>query len=150
MKYIKNFFVRTEETIKIYLSHRPKLYALIVGIGIVIFWRGVWHTADFFHTYFASFQSNLTTDSFSANWWDGPLSFFIGAIVLHFTGAFTSSFIGNELILSGLRGEKRLTEKTEGEVKVEEEVILDIKKELNVITEKIAELENEVHKKKHS
>ena len=35
MKYIKGFFEKLEETIKIYLSHRPRLYALIVGIGIV-------------------------------------------------------------------------------------------------------------------
>ena len=150
MKYIKGFLMRIEEAIKVYLSHRPRLYALIVGIGIVLFWRGVWHTTDLVHTYLNIFQNNLTIDSVMYPWWDGLLSLVVGIVILHFTGAFTSSFIGNELILSGLRGEKRLTEKTEGEVKIEEEVILDIKKELGVMTEKIAELENEVHKKKHS
>jgi len=147
---MKNIVIKIEEKIKIYLSHRPRLYALIVGIGIVLFWRGVWHSTDLIHEYFNFFQNNLTIDSVSSIWWDGPISFVVGIVVLHFTGAFTSSFIGNELILSGLRGEKRLTEKTEGEVRVEEEVIMDIKKELGVMTEKIAELENEVHKKRHS
>jgi len=143
--------MKIEEKIRIYLSHRPQLYALIVGVGVVIFWRGVWHTVDFLHTYFfVLFQSNLTTDSFSNTWWDGPLSFAVGIVILFATGAFTSSFIGNELILSGLRGEKRLTQKTEIEVKGEEEFISDIKKELGTMTEKITELENEVHKKKHS
>ncbi len=150
MKYIKSFFIRIEETIKVHLSHRPRFYALIVGIGIVLFWRGVWHTTDLIHTYLNIFQNNLTIDSTMSPWWDGLLSLVVGIIILHFTGAFTSSFIGNELILSGLRGEKRLGQKTESEVRVEEEVIFDIKKELGVMTEKIAELENEVHKKKHS
>jgi len=150
MKYIKIVVGKIEEKIKIYLSHRPRLYALIVGIGIVLFWRGVWHTTDLIHTYLNIFQNNLTIDSTMSPWWDGLLSLIVGIIILHFTGAFTSSFIGNELILSGLRNEKRLTEKTESEVKGEEQFISDIKKELGVMTEKISELENEVHKKKHS
>ena len=138
-----------EDRIKAYLSHRPRLYALIVGIGIVIFWRGVWHSADFLHTYYASFESNTTIDALLNTWWDGPLSFVVGTVLLHFTGAFTSSFIGNELILSGLRGEKRVTEKTETEVETEEKFVLEIKEELNKMAEKIGELEAEVHKKKH-
>ena len=47
------------------------------------------------------------------------------------------------------RSFKERTEKTESEVKGEEQFISDIKKELGVMTEKIAELENEVHKKRH-
>jgi len=112
MKKIRDFSEKIEEKIRIYLSHRPKLYALIVGIGIVIFWRGVWHTTDFVHSLISYFQGNLTTDSLSGTWWDGPLSFIVGILILFISGAFTSSFIGNELILSGLRGEKRLSQKT--------------------------------------
>jgi len=147
MKRIRAFLERTEEKSRVYLSHRPRLYALIVGIGIVLFWRGVWHSTDLVHTYLNIFQNNLTIDSFASPWWDGPLSFIVGIVVLHFTGAFTSSFIGNELILSGLRGEKRLAQKTESEVKGEEEFIIDIKKELETMTEKIQQLDKEIHKK---
>src|SRR3989338_2911522 len=109
---MKTLAEKIAEKIKIYLSHRPALYALIVGIGIVLFWRGTWHSIDLIHTYFDVFQNSLTIDSVSTPWWDGPLSFVVGVAVLYFTGAFTSSFIGNELILSGLRREKRLNEKT--------------------------------------
>lgn len=144
---MKNVISKTEEKIKIFLSHRPGLYALIVGIGIVLFWRGVWHSADLIHTYLNVFQNNLTIDSSISPWWDGLLSLITGIIVLHFTGAFTSSFIGNELILSGLRREKKLTEKTESEVRGEEKFISDIKEELGTMTEKIQELEKEIHKK---
>lgn len=150
MKQIKGFFQKIEDRIKIYLSHRPRLYALIVGAGIVLFWRGVWHTTDLIHTYLNIFQNNLTIDSLNSPWWDGLLSLFVGIVVLHLTGAFTSSFIGNELILSGLRSERKLTQKTEVEVRTEEQVILDIKQELESMTGKIGELEKEVYKKKKS
>ena len=144
---MKNIIIRIEDRIKIYLSHRPRLYALIVGIGVVLFWRGVWHTTDLIHTYLNIFNNNLTIDSVSSPWWDGILSFLVSIVVLHFTGAFTSSFIGNELILSGLRGEKRLTEKAETKIRKEEQVILDIKTEMQTMTSKIEELEKELHKK---
>ena len=147
MEKIRSFSMRFEDRIRIYLSHRPQLYALVVGIGIVLFWRGVWHTADFLHTYFALFHSNLTTDSLSGAWWDGPLSFAVGIIILFATGAFTSSFIGNELILSGLRGEKKLNQKTEVEVKEEEESISDIKKGLKNVSEGIEQLEKKLGSK---
>ncbi len=140
MKSIKQF----EEKIIIYLSHRPKLYALIVGIGIVLFWRGVWHSTDFIHLIFNSFHNTLTTDLVSAPWWDGPLSFIVGSIILSFTGAFTSSFIGNELILSGLRGEKKLNQKTEVEVKSEVQSILLVKESLKDVSEKIEQLEKKL------
>ena len=97
-----------EQKILIFLSHRPKLYALIVGVGIVLFWRGVWHTTDLIHTYINFYQNHFSLDSSLSPWWDGPLSFVVGLVILYLAGAFTSSFIGNELILSGLRGEKRL------------------------------------------
>ena len=125
-----------------YLSHYPKLYALIVGIGIVLFWRGVWHSADNIHTAINYFSSGSSTALLFAPWWDGPLSFLIGGMLLYTTGAFTSSFIGNELILSGLRGEKRLNEKTEANLKEEVTAISDIKEELVIISKKLEVLEN--------
>ncbi|HNW71555.1 MAG TPA: hypothetical protein PKZ36_02345 [Candidatus Paceibacterota bacterium] len=147
MKKIRIFSTAIEDKIRIYLSHKPKLYALVVGFGIVWFWRGVWHTTDIIHSYFNIFQNSLTIDSISSPWWDGPLSLAFGTVVLFATGAFTSSFIGNELILSGLRGEKRLNQQTQTQVKTEEEFILDLKQEINKMSEKVQELEGEVHKK---
>jgi hypothetical protein len=78
-----------------------------------------------------------------APWWDGPLSFLIGGTILYITGAFTSSFIGNELILSGLRGEKKLNQKTEADVKEEASEINDVKKELVLISKKLETLEKQ-------
>ncbi|MFA6324773.1 MAG: hypothetical protein WCX46_00915 [Candidatus Paceibacterota bacterium] len=139
---------KLKDKITIYLSHRPGFYALIVGVGIVWFWRGVWHTTDLLHSYFEFFQSNSTTiGSISSVWWDGLLSLISGIIILYFTGAFTSSFIGNELILSGLRGEKRLNQKQEKEVRNEERIVLEIKDEIQNLSEKINGLDLEIQKK---
>ena len=135
---------KLEKHTTIFLSHRPKLYALIVGVGVVLFWRGVWHTIDQFHAYLKYREDMYTIDAFSSPWWDGPLSLLVGCTILYFTGAFISSFIGNELILSGLRGEKTLSEKTKGEVHNEVRAISDIKDALSSIEDKLAELEIKV------
>ncbi len=142
---MKIFVSKLEQRITILLSHRPRWYALIVGVGIVLFWRGIWHSADHIHSFYYSLSGDFpTTDSFNTPWWDGPLSLMVGGTILYFTGALISSFIGNELILSGLRGEKRLSEKTEGKVKNEVRAISDIKDELKNITSALEELEKKV------
>ena len=127
-----------------YLSHRPRLYAFIVGVGVVLFWRGVWHTIDHIHSYINYSEISSTLDALHSPWWDGPLSLFVGTFILYFTGAFISSFIGNELILSGLRGEKRLNERTEEEVKNEVRAISDIKDSVKEINRTLEQLEKKV------
>ncbi len=138
--------MKIKHKIQSYLSHRPKLYALIVGISVVLFWRGVWHSADHLHTLINHFSSADSSLSFiDSPWWDGPLSFVVGCIALYFTGAFTSSFIGNELILSGLRGEKKLNQRTENELQDEAMAIGEIKDELLVISQKLEVLHKQAH-----
>jgi hypothetical protein len=72
----------------------------------------------------------------------------VGFIILNFTGTFISSFIGNEIILAGLRGEKQLARKTESEVKTEVGAIAEIKEELFLLSTKLEELENKLKKPK--
>ncbi len=136
---------RIEQKIQTRLSHYPKWYALIVGIGVVLFWRGVWHSVDNLHMAITHFYFDPSTSLPFETWWDGPLSFVVGALILSFTGAFTSSFIGNELILSGLRGERKLNQKTEASVEDEVTAISDIQEELATISSKMAALEKHVH-----
>src|SRR3989338_10592050 len=96
---------RMEHKMVVYLSHRHKLYAVVVGMGMILFWRGVWHSVDQVHELFSLGLIATSIDLVTSPWWDGPLSLVVGIVILYFTGALTSSFIGNELILSGLRGE---------------------------------------------
>jgi hypothetical protein len=74
-------------------------------------------------------------------WWDGPLSIFIGLIILLITGIFTSSFIGNEVIISGIKGEKKMVDKTESEVRDETEYMKSIKKEIKTISGRLNKME---------
>jgi hypothetical protein len=116
---IYKFFDHLEDKTRGLLSHYPIIYALIGGIGIVLFWRGVWHIADEF--------------AFMTGW----LSIIIGTICLLLTGLFVSVFIGDQVIISGLRGEKKVAEKTESEVEEEEEILSDVRRELRRIHEKL-------------
>ncbi|EKE19909.1 MAG: hypothetical protein ACD_8C00087G0009 [uncultured bacterium] len=128
------FFDKFEDGIRGWLSRRPILYAFIGGSGVIIFWRGIWHWMDFAVEYFSNGYVLDTSVSLGGLiWWDGPLSIVIGLLILLLTGIFTSSFIGNEIIISGIRGEKKTVDKTEVEIRAEAESLRDIKKDLRKI-----------------
>jgi hypothetical protein len=99
---------------------------LIGGVGVILFWRGIWHTADYFPAL------------------NGPVSTIIGIVILFMTGIFVSAFIGNSLLITGLRGEKKLTEKTKEEVDVEESSIEDIKATMQKIEKELSEIKEEL------
>lgn len=142
-KAILRFFDRLEDKVRGFLSHYPVLYGFMAGFGIVLFWRGVWHTVDTLHLYFFQFYRNTTLDWNEVPWWDGPASLLAGSLLLLISGAFVSSFIGNEIIISGLRGEKKLTEKTENEVRTEVGAIADIKERLGDISGRLEKIEKQ-------
>jgi len=95
------FFDKFEDRIRIALSHRPIAYAIIGGIGIILFWKGVWETAELFPALY------------------GPPSALLGILIMLATGLLVSFFIGDSIILSGINREKKLVEKTETEVREE-------------------------------
>lgn len=147
IKKILHYFDRVEDKIRGKLSHYPILYALIGGVGIVLFWRGVWHTSDFFSDLIFSFQQNASIDLGHLIWWDGPLSLVLGSLLLLSTGLFVFGFIGNEVIISGLKGEKKLAEKTEEEVKTETSAIKEIKEEVEKIADRLDNIEKDLENK---
>lgn len=123
-------FDRLEDHVRGWFSHFPIFYAFVGGAGVVLFWRGIWHSMDYVMLSLRATQFGASTANLEeAIWWDGPLSLLLGIFILLITGAFVSSFIGNEIIITGLRGEKKLTEKTEVEVRTEVGAIADIKAE---------------------
>ncbi len=135
IKKIIEFFDKLENKIRRKLSHYPILYAFIGGIGVVLFWRGVWHTAD---------DINLGS----------TISIIIGAVILLLTGIFVSEFIGKKLIISGLVGEKKIIKKEEAEIKTEETEIQteetqlkNLQSTLNRVERKISDLEEEIEGK---
>jgi len=149
-KKILKFFDKLEDKVRGRLSHKPIIYGFIGGIGIVLFWRGVWHSADYLsELLFYSFYSGPGYNSFfEGKWWDGPLSLVIGSILLLMSGLFVSSFIGNEIIISGLKGEKRVAEKTEDEIKEEAELMQRTINQIKEIREEIEEVDKILKSKK--
>lgn len=139
MKKIIKFFDKLEDKVRGWMSHRPIIYGIVGGVGVVLFWRGVWHTADFLYAFYAT---GGTSDAINA--WDGPVSFLAGLVIVLITGLLVSNFIGNEIILSGLRGEKKLVEKTEVEVKTETGAIARIQEDLKVVLKRLDDIEKKV------
>lgn len=127
VKKIVDFFDKLEDKVRARLSRTPILYALFGGIGVTLFWRGVWHLAD---------NYNLSAIA----------SVIIGSIILLITGAFVTTFIGSRLIVSGLKGEKKIADKTKTEIETEESQIKKIQSTLNRVEEKINTLESEIKK----
>lgn len=100
MKIIIKFFDHLEDRVRTRLSSYPLIYAFIGAVGIVLFWRGVWHIAD-----------DIGLSSIN--------SLIVSVIILLSTGLFVSFFVGENIILTGLKHEKKLAEKTESEIKTE-------------------------------
>ncbi len=121
MKIVK-FFDRLEDNIRFTLSRHPFVYTFIGGIAIVLFWRGVWNTADLFP------------------WFSGPLSLLVSTIVLLMIGLFVPFFIGEQEILKGLKKEKKLIEKTNEEIDADEKTLQEIHKEVEALVLKLEEI----------
>jgi uncharacterized membrane protein len=145
IKRVVNFFDKLEDVIRVHLSRYPILYTLIGGTAIVLFWRGVWHTADILQA--------------KGGWWGiifyEPISLILVLIVLLATGLFVSYFIGDTILISGLKGQKKVTDKTEKEIEEEEmqigqirTTIKEMKKEIDEIKEVIVDGKSENENKK--
>ncbi len=146
MKSIYKFLDTIEDKIRGRLSHYPVLYAFIGGVGVVIFWRGIWHTVDFFTQVIFSYQQNISLDLGTLPWWDGPLSILVGSLLLLLTGLFVFDFIGSQTIISGIKGEKRIEQKTEEEIRAESGTIEEIEKEVKEISRHLSSLEKDLEK----
>ena len=146
MKFVYGIFSKLEYKVRTKLSHYPIVYAIIGSFGVVIFWRGIWHTMDFISGIIFSSQQSTSIGLDNLSGWDGPLSILIGGVLLLATGLFVSSFIGNEIIISGLRGEKKLSDKTEEEVKKETGAMGEIEHEVVEIEHHLNDIEKDLKK----
>jgi len=141
-KKIYNLGDRLEDKVRGKLSHYPIIYAFVGGVGVVIFWRGVWHTVDHVTQFiFANGNGAASTSLIEFFWWDGPLSILIGTTLLLIDGLFVSSFIGNEIIISGLKKEKKLIEKTEDEIAFDVAEDAKIIHEIRDVSERLKRIE---------
>lgn len=128
IKRIVNYFDKLEDKVRARLSHHPIIYSFVGGVAIVLFWRGVWMIADQY-----AFMTGL-------------VSVLISVAILLLTGLFASFFVGDRIILSGLKREKKLTEKTEAEVKSELATLVEVHGDLKEIKETLQEIKEAENK----
>jgi len=95
IKKILSFFDKLEDFVRIELSHNPILYALVGAVGIILLWKGVWEVAELIPGLY------------------GFGSIVMGVIILLVSGLLVSFFIGDSIIISGFKKEKKLVEKSE-------------------------------------
>lgn len=122
MSHIIRFFDKFEDQVRGSLSHHPIIYALIGAVGVILVWKGVWDIAD----------------AVPGLW--GPVSLALGVLLLLATGLLVSFFVGDTIILSGLKHEKKVVEKTETEIKGEQIEMREVLAELKEIEKDVEDL----------
>lgn len=127
-------FDKMEDRIRGKLARHPFIYTFIGGAGIVLFWRGVWHMAD----YYESFGGVLGI-LFSSG---GSMA--IGVLILLSTGLFVSVFVGDSIIMSGLKHDKKIIERAIEDVELEKsdvekmlELVIEMKQEIETLEKKV-------------
>ena len=117
------FFDKLENYVRGYLSRYPIVYGTIAGVAIVSFWRGVWETSDLLKI--------------------PPQGSLLGVfLILLAIGVLVTEFMGNRIIVSGLRGEKKLEEKTLQEIEDEEMFLSNLKAKVDRIEKMVEKLSN--------
>jgi len=86
----------------------------------------------------------MTADMF--NFMTGPVSVIIGIVTLLLIGLFVSFFIGDQIIISGIKAERRIDEKTEEEIRHEIITFGNIKNDLDEIKNQIKEIREKIEK----
>ncbi|MEK7582809.1 MAG: hypothetical protein AAB483_00150 [Patescibacteria group bacterium] len=126
LKHIIKELDRLEDHVRHWLSKRPLLYALVAGVGVVLFWRGVWDLAGLII---------------------GPwVSLLVSVVIMLITGTFVSFFIGDQIIISGMKAEKRVDEKTEEEIRKEESEIAHLDEDMELLKSQVADIKRMIEK----
>ncbi len=130
MKKIIHFFDKLEDRVRGSLSRIPIPYSIIGGVLVVLFWRGVWHTADILMR-----EGGLLGFIFYE-----PVQVIITITGLLITGLAVSVFIGDRIIISGLRHEKKVEERTEELVEEEGVTLIGVRNEVRALRKEIEAL----------
>jgi len=129
VKKILSFFDKLEDYVRINLSHSPIIYALVGAIGIILLWKGVWEVAQLIPGLY------------------GFGSIVMGVIILLVSGLLVSFFIGDSIIISGFKKEKKLVEKSELDIlKAEHQQTKEIVAKLDHLEKDIHDLKGDHHR----
>lgn len=93
MQSITKILLSIEDRARRYFAHIPFVQAFLAGIGVIIFWRGVWELLD---------MIGVTPVT----------SIVIGSLILGGVGVFIQTFIGNSIIIKNVEKEVQSEKKT--------------------------------------
>jgi len=130
------------------LSNYPIIYAIFGAVGIILFWRGIWHTADFFSLIFIGDGTGEPLNY--AYLFDSLLSAIIGFILLLATGLFVNDFIGSQMVSTAIKEEKKIekiTEETESDEEKEKKRIAEFEEKFERVTNHLDEHLESIEKK---
>lgn len=130
IKRLYKILDKFEDLVRGKLSHHPIPYAFVGGVAIVLFWRGVWHLAD---------ELPIISGSIA--------SIVVGSVIMLSTGLFVSFFIGDRIILSGLKKEKKIAEQTETEIEFENSILTSLDHRLGMLELQIKDIKEMLDKK---
>ena len=124
MKTITNTLLGIEDDARRYFEKIPFAQAFFAGIGVIIFWRGIWEWLDMLQ------MSPIT-------------SVILGAGILLCVGVFVQTFIGNTIIIKNVKQEEQTEKKQmrhmEGEVVTEEVTLSSLSKKIDELSKRIDE-----------
>lgn len=133
LRKIVNFFDKLEDVVRGWISKRPILFGFVGGLAVVEFWRGVWHLTDYFSEMLG----------YSIESWESSLfSLALGSFIMLITGLYVSLFVGDSIIISGIKKEKKFFEKTNDEMKEEEKKIEKLESQLLRMERLLEEIKN--------
>ncbi|MBU6430862.1 MAG: hypothetical protein KGJ58_02495 [Patescibacteria group bacterium] len=137
-KTLIKFFDKLEDGVRIRLSHRAISYAFVGGAATLLFWRGAWRTFDHIENLGGIFGILFSPE----------VSLILSIAVLLLTGLFVSVFIGERVIISGLKQEKKIFDKTESEIKEEEGLLFEVKLTMDKLRVDVSEIKEIMEGKK--
>lgn len=126
------FFDKLEDGLREGFSRWPIVYAFIGGFSTILLWRAIWHSADLFQ----NLGGVIGMIFYPIN------QVFINVFILLAIGLFVSIFVGDHIILSGWKKEKKEVEKTEIELKEEGVELHEIMGEIRKLQRSVEDLKN--------
>ncbi len=122
MKPITKRFLGIEERARSYFERMPFVQAFLAGIGVIIFWRGIWEWFD-----------RIDISPFG--------SVVIGSLILGGVGVFVQTFIGNTIIIREVKQEERIEkkaiQKVEGETLTEGVTLAELSQKIDRLIEQV-------------